>query len=343
MWLLAGLALACGGQRAESRTEGSASPRSRTEVAWAWREVFRVGGAVQDTLLQSPAGLAADGEGVYVMDPVAGRVLRFDRAGKLVFATGRRGGGPGEFRAMRDIEVDDRGRAWVLDRGNARIAIVGPAGRLRSRIPLEGPARTADQLAPLPGGRGAVVVAYDRERPFVRLAADGRIEDRFGAPWKGFAELDPLASQLVTASGGGRWTAAFGMGDGFFVRERDGWAGGRHLYVEALPFPRVETRGGLSPDGSGRVEERISEERPLFGALSTSVVGSRLAILFGGRSPRRGRWLDVYALPGGRYRGSYVLPSYFEQVSLGGGLLYGIARDPAPRLEAYRLPADSLP
>jgi hypothetical protein len=298
---------------------------------------------VQDTLLLSPSGLAADDGGVYVADPVAGRVLRFDRTGRLVFSVGRRGGGPGEFRAMRDIETDGEGRAWVLDRGNARITILGPAGRVRARVPLQGPARSADQLVPLAGDRGAVVVAYDREEPFVRLGLDGRIEGRFGPPWDGFARLDPLATQLVTATRAGRWAAAFGMGDGFFVRDGERWIGGRHLYVEALSFPEVKTSGGLSADGSGRVEERISEERPVFGALAASVAGRRLAILFGGRSPRRGRWLDIYALPGGRYRGSFLLPAYFEQVALGGDLLYAIAADPAPRLVAYRLPADSLP
>jgi len=340
---LAALALACGGDRPGHGTGGAPPVRSRTTVQRSWEEVFQVGGGVQDTLLQSPTGLAADGNGVYVADPSAGRVLRFDRAGQLVFAEGRPGGGPGEFRSLRDVEVDDRGLAWVLDRGNARITILGPDGRVEGRLPLEGPARSADQLVPLPGGRGAVVVAYDRENPFARLTMDGRIADRFGPPWKDFSSLEPLASQLVTAAGGGRWVAAFGMGDGFFVRDGGTWRGGRHSYVESLPFPEVETRGRLSEDGTGRVEERIAEERPVFGALSASVTGDRLAVLFGGRSPGRGRWLDVYSLPDGRYRGSYLLPTYFEQVAIGGGLLYGLADDPAPRLAAYRLPADSLP
>ncbi|HKK26489.1 MAG TPA: 6-bladed beta-propeller [Gemmatimonadota bacterium] len=342
----AALLLACrGGDGAGREAAGApARPAGRVVVAHAWEEAFRVGGSLEDTLLQGPARLAADARGVWVADPMAGRILRFDHEGRLVRAVGRRGGGPGEFRSMRDLEADPDGRAWVLDRADARVTILDPAGGPGRRIPLGEEARSADQLVPLAPDRGAVLVVYDRERPFVRVGPDGRIEDRFGTPWSGFADLDPLAAQLVTAAGsGGRWAALFGMGDGFFVRGPGGWSGGRKPYVEEVAFPRVETRGGLSPDGTGRVEERIAGDRPVFAALSASAAGGRLAVLFGGRSPERGRWLDVYDLADGSYRGSLLLPGPFEQVALGGGLLYGLAARPAPVLVAYRLPTEGLP
>jgi hypothetical protein len=339
------VAAACSGGLPGDDSAAPPQPGRRTLIDHRWQELFHVGGVVQDTLLQAPDGLAADAGGVYVADPVAGRVLRFAADGRLVFSAGRRGGGPDEFRSIRDLGVDGRGRVWVLDRSNARVTVLDPSGATIARVPLEGPARSADQLVPLASGREAVLAVYDRERPFARVALDGRIEERFGLPWPGFSGLEPLASQLVVAGGGGdRWAAAFGLGDGFFVREAGRWSGGRVRYVERTPFPRVETRGKLSPEGSGRVEERIAgEDGPVFAAISASLVGDRLVALFGGRSAERGRLLDVYALPDGRYRGSLVLPDRFERVSLAGDRLYGLVARPVPRLVAYALPVASLP
>lgn len=335
----------CGDRAGSAHAGGGPTrPAGRVVAEGSLAEVFRVGGSLEDTILLGPARLAADEAGVWVGDPLAGRVLRFDRGGRLLFASGARGGGPGEFRSIRDLAVDDVGRLWVLDRSNARITVVGSNGAIASTIPLEGPARSADQLAPLPSGGDVDVVVYDRARPFLRLSPDGRIDDRFGPPWAGFPDLEPLASQLVIAAGhGGRWAAAFAMGDGFFIRNGPAWIGGRWPYVEEVPFPRVETRGKLSSDGTGMVEERIAGDRPVFAALSASVVGDRLAVLFGGRSPERGRWLDVYGLDDGRYRGSLLLPEPFFRVALGGGRLYGLASRPAPALVALELAADSLP
>lgn len=343
--VVASLALACGrGAHEGASPDGTVRQTGRRVIERRWEEVFRVGGDVEDTLLQGPTALAADSLGVYVADAMAGRVLRFTRDGRLAYSTGRPGGGPGEFRRIRDLAVDDSGRVWVLDRGNSRITILDRTGAERTHFRLEQAARSADRVVATGPDRGAVLIVYDRERPFLRLGVDGRLRERFGPPWDGFSNLAPLASQLVAGGGpGGRWVAAFAMGDGYFVRDGDAWLGRRRRYVETVPFPRVEVRGGLSADGSGRVEERIAGEEPVFGALSLSVVGDRVVILFGGRTPERGRWLDVYDLAGGGYRGSLVLPEPFARVALGGGLLYGISSTPVPRLVGLRLRADSLP
>jgi DNA-binding beta-propeller fold protein YncE len=74
-------------------------------------------------------GVAVDDRGrVYVADYANHRVQVFDRAGRVLAAWGREGGGPGEFRRPRAIAVDARGRVVVADAGNDRLQWFDPDG-----------------------------------------------------------------------------------------------------------------------------------------------------------------------------------------------------------------------
>ncbi len=343
--LLALTVIAAGGCRRSGGDRDASPPRARRRLLDSVRtELFHAGGQLEDTLLQAPSRLAAGPAGVYVADPVAGRVLRYRRDGSLAFTVGRRGGGPGEYRNIRDVEVDADGRAWVLDPRAGRVTVLDTAGRIVAQLPLDGVARSADRIVPISVDSGAILLVFDRERPFARIAPDGAVLARFGVPWSGRRDLSPLASQMTLASGGRTsWVAAFAMGDGFFVRSGSEWSGTRHFYVEHVRFPAVETRGHLSADGSGKVEERISGDTPVFAARAASISDGRLYVLFGGSGKRRERLLDIYRLPGGRYAGSLVLPSTTFEVSVWSDRLYTLDERPAPRVVAYRLPADSRP
>ena len=65
---------------------------------------------------------APDGS-LYVADRQNHRILHFDADGNEVAATGRRGGGPGEFEDLIGLEIDPSGRVWSVDPGNGRYTI----------------------------------------------------------------------------------------------------------------------------------------------------------------------------------------------------------------------------
>lgn len=63
-----------------------------------------------------------DGSGtIFLVDRLNHTLAAFDRAGRFIASTGRRGEGPGEFRHPGPLGVG-RGRIHVLDRGNLRIS-----------------------------------------------------------------------------------------------------------------------------------------------------------------------------------------------------------------------------
>jgi DNA-binding beta-propeller fold protein YncE len=60
-------------------------------------------------------------------DTVA-RISKFNKDGKFIRSFGRYGTGPLEFSTPHDIEIDDKGRLFVADRGNNRIQIIDQNG-----------------------------------------------------------------------------------------------------------------------------------------------------------------------------------------------------------------------
>lgn len=60
--------------------------------------------------------IAVDGNGVvFLADTAHGRILRFSPQGDLLGVIGRRGSDTGEFMFLRDLQVDEAGRLYVLD------------------------------------------------------------------------------------------------------------------------------------------------------------------------------------------------------------------------------------
>ncbi len=56
------------------------------------------------------------------------RVVKYNRNGEFVLSWGRTGYGPGEFRTLHAIDIDQRGRVFVGDRSNNRIQIFDQQG-----------------------------------------------------------------------------------------------------------------------------------------------------------------------------------------------------------------------
>ncbi len=335
------VAAACGGGDAATTGRPDDVPGRRLLSA-RWDTVFRVGGGADDTVFVAATRIGADAEGVSVADGYEGRIVRLDRRGRVRWTFGRRGSGPDEFEAPRDVAVDARGRTWVLDVANARITVLDAAGRPAFRVPLDGLERRVDGLAPLPGDRAALF-ALDPEAPFVVVGRDGDPEGRRPFPWPGLDRLSALATQMKLASGGadGGWAAAFALGDGFQLFAPDGTPRARGWFPEAVPFPRVEVR--TSGPGVGRRQRTTRVERPRNAAVGVTMSEERLYVLFGGTGPGANRWVDSYSAEDGGYAGSYLLPRPVRAIAHGDGVFYVAYDGPYPAVAAWRPGTASAP
>jgi hypothetical protein len=303
-----------------------AEPRGRRWAVIAWDTAFVVGGP-QDTLLQLPTRLAADGAGVSVLDREAGR-------GRLLWSFGRKGKGPEEFTHPRDIHMDRQGRTWVLDVANGRVTLIDEHGASDGRIPLSAVGRTADGIVPEEGG-GVILLTFEADRPIVRLSPSGQVLERVSFPSPEHERLHPLASQLVVGHDPteGGWVGAYGLGDGFFAFLSTSWLGYRGRYIERVEFPRVAQRGRFS---LGRRERASWLTGVVFAAETVSLSRGRVYVFFGGNSSDRHRVMDVYSLDDGSYVESLRLPIRPRHAVYADGLVYALHERPYPTLVAWR-------
>lgn len=307
----------------------------------AWDTLFRLGGTLQDTLLQGPSRIAAYAGGAYVADHFAGRLLRLDREGRVLWTWGNRGGGPDELQHPRHLVVDDEHRIWILDIENARVAVVGSDGTRQASLPLDRLEAHPEAIVPREGA-GILVVTADRERPFVIIDEDGHVVDRQPFPWPGFRGLPPLASQarLAYHAKTDRWVTAFTMADGFFPFTGLRWSGVRGWYVEPVSTSRVV----VERRRSGEREQTISRvEEPHFAAADVALTGDRLLILFQGSTRMANRVVDMYAFTTGEYLESLLLPTHVSSFAYADSVFYGIVEDPYPAVVAWRARPAALP
>ena len=83
-------------------------------------------------ILGSPRG------GIILYDDGAASFREFSAALDLLWESGRRGAGPGEFQRPLDIEFDEDGNLLVLDEANLRLTVLGPDGKLADTHRLVG-------------------------------------------------------------------------------------------------------------------------------------------------------------------------------------------------------------
>jgi hypothetical protein len=331
------LCSACGGEEAKesSETPNVGETRERRFVEAGLEPLWSVGGGEGDTTLLRPRLMVpAPAGGLYVWDDGHGAVLAFDSAGALAWTAGRKGGGPDEFRRVRDMETDDAGNLWVLDPGNSRLSVLSPDGRFLRRVPLAAVGH-AEQVAPLSGARAVLLTMDEGEAPFVVVDSAGNAGERFGVGWDGFARLHPLVRQGYTAaSGSDRWVYAFTLGDGWFSFDGMARAGTQGRYVEHVAFPRVrEVRSGNS------VSTELEGYAPCS-ACSTSLFDGFLFVHFGGFSEQGKRLVDLYEVASGEYRGSLLLPEAVAKVTAGHGRIFTLQQDSATVITARRYAPD---
>ena len=103
-------------------------------------EVYRLGSANADVDWQIFSAVPAagfDGDGsLYLLDS-AGRVVIVGPDGGLLSQLGGIGGGPGEFRQPRQLDVWPSGRMVVTDMGHLAYHLFGPGGTFERRVRME--------------------------------------------------------------------------------------------------------------------------------------------------------------------------------------------------------------
>jgi len=128
-------------------------------------EVLSIGSLSDDTLFQW-AGVAVDREGfIYVSDALDYSLKKFDTSGELVGKVGRKGEGPGEFTAPRQLDVSDD-YVYVTDQYQPVIKVFDLDLHYRFTVRLRVP---VGEMKALGHGKLAVVSVFPGENSSVSV------------------------------------------------------------------------------------------------------------------------------------------------------------------------------
>jgi len=314
---LATLVAACG-EPGRGATFPQFEGGSRRVEAAPAEELWAVGGDPADTLLLLPVGIAARGDLVYLLDRFGSRVAALEaNTGAHRWTRGRRGAGPGEMDAPRELGLAVDGGLAVADGRNPRIARVSADGQAAAPVPLR-ETGSVHSVCSLPAGNW-LVATHDPEARLARLDSVGAVLKRYQLPGPYEPDAPALATQVLLAGGGGApCVLLFRLGAGFAVFEGDGFDAFR-LFVEPMTPPPVEVR----VDGR-RTSVRLTEQRTA--ALDGAVVDGEIWVLFDGASEDAGRLIDRYELETGEYVGSWRLPFRADRFAADDERLYALAR-----------------
>lgn len=281
---------------------------------------------------KAPGGIQSDSQGnFYVMDPMAGQLLKFSPEGKLLGNLLRVGQGPGELARLAAFFVwrdeiylsDGLGRLVHLDRegravDDTRLAISGPAQVLA--ITAEGyfvATRKSD-----PRQRGIVDVVH--EVSFV--AKDGKSSETIA----GFATQDswqekshsPISSFLHAVDPDGRALYVSHTSE-YEITKIDLAAkkvAARFTREYArVRFPRIQLSESQRRSGITPPEKDYWED-----ILHMRVCDHNLWVCTSTNDRAKGRLFDVFD-PEGRYIDSFFLPAAGEVYPVDSGFVYVLA------------------
>lgn len=291
--------------------------------------IGQIGGGDDDVLLD-PGPIACRGDKIALFDYGDMKLKSFDLKGKLRWALGRKGSGPGEYVNPTDLKVDTRGNIVLRDPPNGRILLFDPMGSLVRSVQVTS---HNHQALPLAGGRYLLIGATS--------TAFAVMIDSMGSTMRSIPltkqqiATSPISRQTVVgqAEDGGA-VVGFLFGSGFMLVKPDGTM--RSMPgIEALPFPRAVTLK-IGPKKQ-YTATRIDPAAPK-GSYSATMDDERAFFLFGGRSRHGGAIMDVYRRATGAYEVSYTLPEGTTSVTACERSLLLLSLDPLPTLTIYKTP-----
>lgn len=301
-----------------------------------WDTLAHVRSGIADTVLYSVLSPAAGEDGFFVVDPYGTRVARFAWDGSLRGYIGRRGGGPGEFGNVRDLDVDDLGTLWTLDVENVRVSGFDRDGTLVEEVPLSRLPASPPSFGVNHDGSAFHFVVSDEELVPWKVERSGAassgpaivVDDADGA----FSMA--LQGKIARTDTAGGWVYALSMGDGFFPMRGVTSAGPRIRYPEFVPFPGIQrtvtVEGKMTTTTTGLTERRES-------AISADTHDGVLYLVFAGESEDAGRLLERYDLTTGSYIDSVRLPRP-GYVAVWEDRIVLVANNPEPEVLVLRAP-----
>jgi hypothetical protein len=302
--LFAVLASACGG----ADTVPDREERVIRDVTWD--TLLVVEALPEDTTFFDIRRIAADSHGIRVLDGSGYRVSLVDWEGRVRWYAGRRGSGPGEFQNPRALAVDGEGTSWILDVETHRITGVDLNGRRVAEVPLVDLGFVPHEFAVDGSGERFFFVRPDGGIRPVEVRRDGRARSGSRVRFPGSQDAPSLALQghLRAEPGSDRWVMALSMGDWLLRFQGLEVLAPLRPWAEEVPLATVEvTVEGTPASGNFSRTQRVVD--PVFAAQSGAMMGSRILVLFGGRTEHRNRLLDIYELDDGSYRGTLLLPT----------------------------------
>jgi DNA-binding beta-propeller fold protein YncE len=136
-----------------------------------------------DGQFRQPTDVTWDNDGnIFISDGyINARVAKYDKNGDWVKSWGSHGSGPGQFNTPHSIASDTAGNLYVADRGNRRVQVFDPDGKLLREIRVDVPVP--------PDAKPAI-----GNKP----AADAAPQQQSGAPWA--VCVSPGATQYLYVS-----------------------------------------------------------------------------------------------------------------------------------------------
>ncbi|MCC6931240.1 MAG: hypothetical protein IT359_19785 [Gemmatimonadaceae bacterium] len=261
-----------------------------------------------------------------VYDGVAQRLLAFAPAtGRIAWRFGRPGRGPGEFGGVAKITTRKEGGMFVVDFGLSRLTEItedgkeGPRVDYRMGVNPRGVCEAGDTHIRLRSTESGEI-----ER--VQLSTgDTSTED---LPWPELRTLPSLVRQsmIFEHPQAGVCMISVSFGPMFALLDQTG-VRARARWIEEIPMGQAKSMG----KGSWRMLPSTQ------GALSATAIGNSFAVLFEGKGPKRGRFVDFYSVTDARYLFSIELPFPAAKIAFGHALLAlaGETEEGAPFVRAF--------
>ncbi len=291
---------ACSSQSDRILEDGRSIRRS------ALREVWRRAVDSDDTLFAIPSKILLLENDVVVLDPAAARVVALSRSsGRMSWAFGVSGSGPGEMRTPSEIIEGPGGHVLVFDPGNGKVIELSDGGRLLSERTIG----TGANLRSVCGLGGGALLGYqlDLINPLTLIAPTYLTSRAVPFPWKVAPPIQKVGS------------GSFDLGE--FVRETQSvlTAAGR-----GKCFLARQTSNGVALVDSSRVlwTNNAIKAPPLDSlrsttstAIAVAVVGDTAMVAYHGIGKRRGRLIDLYSIKSGTYLESWETPTPMSWIS----------------------------
>lgn len=352
--LLLSLALGCGGSSPEDwsvtidtlpsgavHVLNSEPGRWGRQPPWQLVEVVTIGSRHDSgpATFGDIAGIDVDAfNRVYVLDRMAQEIRIFEVDGSYVRTLGRRGRGPGEFRAVTGL-IFHQNRLWVANQGNGRFSVFDTSGTLVAEYPrpFTGAFSAEWQAAFGPGGN-LFEVAYLRtptrtqSRLLVYDLSLKRYRDTL--PGARFPRGTPLFTGRRQLIAEGWWVGVQHVYRLWLVTHR----GDTLRIIERASEPEALTE--TERDSARRHEEELQrrvvsgsvnmeiERRPIFHSFAIDELQYLWVLLASGPEDDRSR-IDVFN-PDGVYLGQVTAPHELDartEFVVRGGYLYYVTKD----------------